>query len=42
MSIIEKAFEKAGSKSDLRQEDELIASINDRLDDEEIINDEDF
>jgi protein-tyrosine kinase len=42
MSIIEKAFEKAGSKSDSQQEDGLIAPIDDSLGDEEIINEEGF
>ena len=42
MSIIEKAFEKAGNKSDSQQEDEAIDSVDDRLEVEDIINDKDF
>jgi exopolysaccharide/PEP-CTERM locus tyrosine autokinase len=42
MSIIEKAFEKSGSKSDPQQEDEIIGPMDDRLELEDIVNDEDF
>jgi len=42
MSIIEKAFEKAGSKFDSQQEYEIIDPIDDRLEIEDIINDKDF
>ena len=42
MSIIEKAFEKAGNKSDSQQENEFIDPIDDRLEVEDIINDKDF
>lgn len=42
MSIIEKAFEKSGSKSDSQQKDELVGPMDDRLEDRDIINDEEF
>ena len=38
MSIIEKAFEKAGRKSDSQQEYEFSAPIDDRQEDEKFIN----
>ncbi len=42
MSIIEKAFEKSGSKSDSQQKDEFVGPMDDRLEDRDIINDEEF
>jgi receptor protein-tyrosine kinase len=42
MSIIEKAFEKAEGRSDSQQEYEVIDSVDDRLEIEDIINDKDL